>query len=126
MAKKKEVEEKKIELFRGKWLLPKDFPEDKLDLLNERYEVIEKWEAKRRKQGPPFNEQFCADVYAIADMMTKDDSFKGKFNPEELYQEICDTMNETRKGKKEYSLFDEVKVVGMVKDKHRKKTATKK
>lgn len=126
MAKKKEVEEKKIELFRGKWLLPKDFPEDKLDLLNERYEVIEKWEAKRRKQGPPFNEQFCADVYAIADMMTKDDSFKGKFNPEELYQEICDTMNEIRKGKKEYSLFDEVKVVGMVKDKHRKKTATKK
>ena len=126
MAKKKEVEEKKIELFRGKWLLPKDFPEDKLDLLNERYEVIEKWEAKRRKQGPPFNEQFCADVYPIADMMTKDDSFKGKFNPEELYQEICDTMNEIRKGKKEYSLFDEVKVVGMVKDKHRKKTATKK
>ena len=126
MAKKKVVEEKKIEFFRGKWLLPKDFPEDKLNLLNERYEVIEKWEAKRRKQGPPFNEQFCADVYAIADMMTKDDSFKGKFNPEELYQEICDTMNEIRKGKKEYSLFDEVKVVGLVKDKHRKKTATKK
>ena len=126
MAKKKVVEEKKIEFFRGKWLLPKDFPEDKLDLLNERYEVIEKWEAKRRKQGPPFNEQFCADVYAIADMMTNDDSFKGKFNPEELYQEMCDTMNEVRKGKKDYSLFDEVKVVGLVKDKHRKKTATKK
>lgn len=125
MAKKKEVEEKKIELFRGKWLLPKDFPEDKLDLLNERYEVIEKWEAKRRKQGYPFNEQFCADVYAIADMMTKDDSFKGKFNPEELYQEMCDTMNEIRKGKKEYSLFDEVKVVGLVKDKHRKVTKKK-
>lgn len=126
MAKKKVVEENKIEFFRGKWLLPKDFPEDKLDLLNERYEVIEKWEAKRRKQGPPFNEQFCADVYAIADMMTNDDSFKGKFNPEELYQEMCDTMNEVRKGKKDYSLFDEVKVVGLVKDKHRKKTATKK
>lgn len=125
MAKKKVVEEKKIEFFRGKWLLPKDFLEDKLDLLNERYEVIEKWEAKRRKQGPPFNEQFCADVYAIADMMTKDDSFNGKFNPEELYQEMCDTMNEIRKGKKEYSLFDEVKVVGLVKDKHRKVTKKK-
>ena len=71
MAKKKAVEGKKIEFFRGKWLLPKDFPEDKLDLLNERYEIAEKWEAERRKQGPPFNEQFCADVYAIADMMNE-------------------------------------------------------
>lgn len=120
MAKKKVVEEKKIEFFRGKWLLPKDFPEDKLDLLNERYELAEKWEAERRKQGPPFNEQFCADVYVIADMLTKDDSLKGEFNPEELYQDMCDTMNEVRKGKKDYSLFDEVKVVGMVTDKHRK------
>lgn len=126
MAKKKVLEEKKIEFFRGRWTLPKDFPEDKLDLLNERYELAEKWEAGRRKQGPPFNEQFCADVYAIADMMTMDDSFKGKFNPEELYQEMCDTMNEMRKGKKDYSLYDEVKVVGKVMDNHRKKTATKK
>ena len=126
MAKKKVVEEKKVEFFRGRWMLPKDFPEDKLDLLNERYELVEKWEAKRRKQGYPFNEQFCADVYYIADSMTKDDSFKGKFNPEELYQEMCDTMNEMRKGKKDYSLYDEVKMVSKVMDNHRKKTATKK
>lgn len=126
MAKKKIDEENKIEFFRGRWTLPNDFPEDKLDLLNERYELAEKWEAERRKQGPPFNEQFCADVYAIADMMTKDDSFKGKFNPEELYQEMCDTMKEMRNGKKDYSLYDEVKMVSKVMDNHRKKTATKK
>lgn len=121
MAKKKVVEETKVEFFRGRWMLPKDFPEDKLDLLNERYELVEKWEAKRRKQGYPFNEQFCADVYYIADSMTKDDSFKGKFNPEELYQEMCDTMNEMRKGKKDYSLYDEVKMVSKVMDNHKKK-----
>lgn len=121
MAKKKVVEETKAEFFRGRWMLPKDFPEDKLDLLNERYELVEKWEAKRRKQGPPFNEQFCADVYYMADNMTKDDSFKGKFNPEELYQEMCNTMNEMRKGKKDYSLYDEVKMLGKVMDNHRKK-----
>ena len=125
MAKKKAVEEKKDEFFRGRWMLPKDFPEDKIDLLNERFELAEKWEAKRRKQGPPFNEQFCADVYYIADSMTKDDSFKGKFNPEELYQEMCDTMNEMRKGKKDYSLYDEVKMVSKVMDNHRKITKNK-
>ncbi len=126
MAKKKVEEEKKIEYFREKWMIPKDFPEDKLDLLNERYELAEKWEAERRKQGPPFNEQFNADVYAIALMMTRDDSFKGKFNPEELYQEMCDTMNEMKKGKKYYSLYEETKMVSKVMDKHRKKTSTKK
>lgn len=125
MAKKKVEEKPKPVLFRGRWSLPKDFPEEKLDQLNERYEVIEKWEDKRRKQGYPFNEQFCADVYAIADTMTADDSFKGKFDPETLYQEMCDTMTELRKGKKDYTLYDEVKVVGKVKDKHRKKTPTK-
>lgn len=125
MAKKK-VEEKKVEMFRGRWSLPKDFPEDKLDLLNERYEIAEKWEAGRRKQGPPFNEQFCADVYAIADMMTKDDSFKGKFDPEALYQEMCETMKEMRKGKKDYTLYDEVKMVGKVMENHRKKVSPKK
>lgn len=125
MAKKKAVEEKKVEFFRGRWTLPKDFPEDKLDLLNERYELVEKWEAKRRKQGYPFNEQFCADVYYIADSMTKDDSFKGKFNPEELYQEMCDTMTEMRKGKKDYSLYDEMKMVSKVMDNHRKTTKNK-
>jgi hypothetical protein len=125
MAKKKVEEEKKIEYFREKWTLPKDFPEDKLDLLNERFELTEKWEAERRKQGPPFNEQFNADVYAIAVMMTKDDSFKGKFNPEELYQEMCDTMDEMKKGKKYYSLYEETKMVSKVMDKHRKKTLSK-
>ena len=125
MAKKK-VEEKKVEMFRGRWSLPKDFPEDKLDLLNERYEIAEKWEAGRRKQGPPFNEQFCADVYAIADMMTKDDSFKGKFDPEALYQEMCETMKEMRKGKKDYTLYDEVKMVGKVMENHRKTVSPKK
>ena len=126
MAKKKKTESEKIELWRGRWILPKDFPEERLDLLNERYDIIEKWEADRRKQGPPFNEQFCADVYAIADTMTKDDSFKGKFKPEELYQEMCDTMKAMKKGKKEYSLYDEVKMVGKVMDNHRKKTINKK
>ena len=125
MAKQKKPETTKLDFFRGKWILSNDFPEDKLDLLNERFELIEKWADKRRKQGYPFNEQFCADVYAIADMMTKDDSFKGKFNPEELYQEMCDTMNEMRKGKKDYSLYDEMKMLGKVMDNHRKKTSTK-
>ena len=120
MAKKKKEEKEKVELWRGRWVLDKDFPEERLDLLNERYEVLEKWEAKRRKQGPPFNEQFCAAVYAIADITAKDGSFKGKFNPEELYQEMCETMDEMKKGKKEYSLYDEVKVLGKVIDKHKK------
>jgi hypothetical protein len=126
MAKKTTKQEPKIELFRGIWTLPKDFPDDKLELLNERYETTEKWEAKRRKQGGAFNEQFCADIYTIASLMTKDDSFKGKFNPEELYTEMCETMTEMRKGKKEYSLNDEVKMLSKVMDKHKKKTATKK
>ena len=125
MAKKKKEEGEKIELWRGKWFLGRDYPQDKLELLGERYDMIEKWEEKRREQGPPFNEQFCADVYTIADMMTKDVSFKGKFNPEELYQEMCDTMNEMRKGKKGYSLYDEMKMLGKVMDNHRKKTSTK-
>lgn len=120
MPKKKIEEKPKIEYFRGRWTLSKDFPEDKLDLLNERYDIIDKWVEKRRKQGPPFNEQFCADVYAIADMMTKDDSFNGKFDPEALYQELCNTMKEMRKGKKDYSLYDEVKMVTKVMDNHRK------
>jgi len=122
MAKKKTEEEKKpTERWRGRWSWPKDFPEEHFDLLNKRYDVIEKWEADRRKQGPPFNEQFCADVYYIADSMTKDDSFKGKFNPEELYQEMCEVMNVIRKGKKDYSIYDEVKMLGKVMDNHRKK-----
>ena len=125
MAGKKKIEIKKPELWRGKWTLDKDFPEERLELLGERYDIIEKWEEKRRKQGPPFNEGYCADVYAIASMMTKDNSFKGKFNPEELYQEMCDTMNEMRKGKKSYSLYDEMKMLGKVMDNHRKKTSTK-
>ena len=124
MAKKVTKEPVKIELFRGIWTLPKVFPEDKLELLNERYETVEKWEAKRRKQGGAFNEQFCVDVYTIASLMTKDDSFKGKFNPEELYTDMCETMTAMKKGK-EYSLYDEAKVLEKVMDKHRKKTATK-
>lgn len=122
MAKKKTEEKPKIEYFRGRWILTKDFPEDKLDLLNERFEIIEKWEEKRRKQGPPFNEQFCVDVYWITESTTKDDSFKGKLNPEQLYTELCDEMNKLRKGKKDYSLFDESKVVVTVRDNHKKKT----
>lgn len=120
MAKKKIEEKSKIEYFRGRWTLSKDFPEDKLDLLNERYDIIDKWVEKRRKQGPPFNEQFCADVYAIADMMTKDDSFKGKFDPEALYCEMGETMKEMKKGKEEYSIYDEAKMLGKVMDNHRK------
>ena len=125
MAKKTKPVEKKNELFRGKWTLAEDFPEDKLDLLNERYDTIEKWEEKRREQGPPFNEQFCADVYAIASIMTKDDSFKGKFNPDALYEEMCETMKTLRKGKESYSLFDEVKMFHQVMDNHRKTTKKK-
>lgn len=122
MAKKKTEEKPKIEKFREKWTLPKNFPEDKIDLLNERYDVLEKWEEKKRKQGPPFNEQFRADVYAIADITSADDSFNGKFDPDILYNEMCETMNELRKGKKDYSIYDEMKVLGRVMDKHRKKT----
>ena len=118
---KKKTEVKKIEFWRGRWTRPKNFPEEYFGLLNERFDSAEAWEVKRRKQGPPFNEQFCADVYAIAIMMTRDDSFDGKFDPEELYQEMRETMNTMRKGKKDYSLYDEVKVVGMVMDNHRKK-----
>ena len=128
MARQKKTDTPKVERekWRGRWPMPEGFSEEGLKLLDERYEITEKWEAGRRRQGPPFNEQFCADVYAIADMMTRDGSFKGKFNPEELYREMCDTMDEMRKGKKEYSLYDEVKMVEKVMDNHRKKTATKK
>lgn len=129
MAKKKkkteERELKVVEKWRGRWPLPENIPEEYMETLNERYDIIEKWEAGRRKQGPPFNEQFCVDVYAIADMTTRDNSFKGKFNPEELYQEMCETMDEMKKGKKEYSLYDEMKVLGKVMDKHRKTTKNK-
>ena len=122
MAKKKKEEEKKpTERWRGRWSWPKDFPEEHFDLLNERYDVIEKWEADRRKQGPPFNEQFCADVYYVADAMTMDNSFDGEFNPEKLYQEMYEVMNVMRKGKKDYSIYDEVKMLGKVMDNHRKK-----
>jgi hypothetical protein len=33
---------------------------------------------------------------------------------------MCETMDEMKKGKKEYSLYDEVKVLGKVIDKHKK------
>jgi len=123
MAKKKSEEKqiKPIERWRGRWNYPKDFPEEYFDLLNERYDAAEKWEEKRRKQGPPFNEQFCIDVYFIAETMTRDNSFMGKFKPDEIYEELCETMNTMKKGKKEYSIFDEIKVVGKVMDNHRKK-----
>ena len=119
--KTEERELKVVEKWRGRWPLPENIPEEYMETLNERYDIIEKWEAGRRKQGPPFKEQFCADVYYIADSMTKDDSFKGKFNPEELYQEMCDTMRDMKKGKKEYSIYDEVKMLGKVMDNHMKK-----
>ena len=126
--KKKTVERelRVVEKWRGRWPLPENIPEEYMQALNERYDIAERWEVERRKQGPPFNEQFCADVYAIIDMTTRDNSFKGKFNPEELYQEMCDTMKEMKKGKKEYSLYDEMKVLGKVMNNHRKKTAIKK
>ena len=121
MAKKK-TEEKKVEIWRKRWPhKPKNFPDEYFDLLNDRFDAAESWEVERRKLGPPFNEQFCADVYFIAERMTRDNSFKGKFDPEELYQEMCETMKTIQKGKKDYSLYDEVKVVGMVMDNHRKK-----
>ena len=126
MAKKIKTTEKPRELFRGKWMIAEDFPEANLDLLNKRFDAIEKWEAKRREQGPPFNEEFCANVYAIATIMTKDDSFKGKFDPDALYEEMCETMKAIRKGKKDYSFFDALKMFHQVMDNHKKKTATKK
>jgi hypothetical protein len=125
--KKQEVKEKTL---KDKWIekghLDRNYPEEFTDLVIERFEAVEKWEQKMRKQGPPFNEQFCADVYAIASIMSKDDSFKGKFNPGALYDEMCETMAEMKKGKKEYSLYDEVKMLSNVMDNHKKKTATKK
>ena len=118
MAKKEMEEEKKLT---ERWSYPKDFPEEYFDLLRERYDVIKRWEDNRRKQGPPFNEQFCADVYYIADTLTRDNSFDGEFNPEELYQEMYEVMNVMKKGKKDYSIYDEVKMISKVMDKHRKK-----
>lgn len=118
MPKKEMEEEKKLT---ERWSGPKDFPEEYFDLLRERYDVIKRWEDDRRKQGPPFNEQFCADVYYIADTLTRDNSFNGEFNPEELYQEMYEVMNVIRKGKKDYSIYDEVKMISKVMDKHRKK-----
>ena len=123
MAKQAKKENEKKELFRGYWSLDKGFPEENIETLNERFEVAEKWEAKKRKEGPPFNEQFCIDVYVITEMLTKDNSFKGKYNPGEIYDEMCETMKELRKGKKDYSLYDEAKVLGLVMEKHKKKTS---
>ena len=123
MAKQAKKENEKKELFRGYWSLNKDFPEENIATLNDRFEVAEKWEAKKRKEGPPFNEQFCVDVYVITEMLTKDNSFKGKYNPGEIYDEMCETMKELRKGKKDYSLYDEAKVLGIVMEKHKKKTS---
>ena len=105
--------------------LDNNFPEEYVDDLLKKYETIEKWATKRRKQGPPFNEQFCAGVYAIASITGRDNSFKGKFNPEELYCEMCETMKTLRKGKPDYSLFDEGKMLGQVINNHRKKTPNK-
>ena len=124
--KKQEVKEKTL---KDKWIekghLDRNYPEQFTDLVIERFEAVEKWEQKMRKQGPPFNEQFCADVYAIANIMSKNDSFKGKFNPGTLYDELREQMTELKKGK-DYSLYDEVKVLGKVMDNHKKKAATKK
>ena len=111
--------------WRKKNFLDKDYSEDKVEELVGLYEEIEKWETKARKKGEPFNEQFCADVYAIASIMTKEGSFKGKFKPDELYEEIKTTMCEYRKGKEWYSLYDEVNVLGKVMDKHKKKASPK-
>ena len=122
MAKKKKTEETKVEFWRGRWGLPKDFPEEYVDLLGKRYDVAEAWEADRRKQGPPFNEKFCADVYFMADTITRDpEIYDDTFDPEALYREMCETMNAMRKGKKDYSLYDEVKMVGKVMENHKKK-----
>ena len=115
-----------IKKWMDKKFLHKDYPEDKVEEVVGLYEEIEKWEMKARKKGGPFNEQFCADVYAIASIMTKEGSFKGKFKPEELYEEIKDTMKEYRKGKEGYSLYDESAVFCKVMDKHRKKVSPKK
>lgn len=123
MAKQTNKETEKPTRFREHWVLDKDFPEENIATLNERFEAAEKWEAKKRKEGPPFNEQFCIDVYVITEMLTKDNSFKGKYSPGEIYDEMCETMKELRKGKKDYSIYDEAKVLGIVMKKHKKKTS---
>lgn len=115
-----------IKKWTDKKFLHKDYPEDKVEEVVELYEEIEKWETKARRKGGPFNEQFCADVYAIASIMTKEGTFKGKFKPDELYEGMKTTMCEYRKGKEGYSLYDEVNVLGKVMDKHKKKTSPKK
>ena len=114
------------EKWRKKGHLDRNYPEEHIDEVIEKYEAIEKWEKKYRKDNDCINEQFYADLYAIASIMTREDSFKGKFKPEELYEEIKATLNTVRKGQPDYSLSDEVKVVGMVMDAHRKKTSPKK
>lgn len=114
-----------IKKWTDKRFIREGYPEDKVEELVSLYEEIEKWEAKARGNGP-FNEQFCSDIYAIASIMTKDGSFKGKFKPAELYEEIKMSMNGMRKGKEGYSLYDEAKVLGMVMEAHRKKVSPKK
>ena len=119
-----------MEDLKKKWTdrghLTKDFPEENLETVLDRFETIEKWEKKRRKTGGAFNEQFCADVYAVASITARDNSFKGKFNPDELYEEMKTTMKTMRKGKTDYSLYDEAKMLTQVMDNHKKKTPTKK
>ena len=118
---KKNTEKRSVEYFHDIWIIPNDFPEENIGLLDERFKLIEDWEKKRRKQGPPFNEQFCSDVYGIAMNMTKDDSFSGKFDPEALYKEMGETIKDIRKGKTDYSLYDESKMFCQVMENHRKK-----
>ena len=106
--------------WKDKRLLGEDYPEENLDILLERYEDIEKWGEKEQKKGGAFNWQFYADLYALASIMGKDNSFKGKFKPGELYEEMQQTMDILKKGKKEYSLQDESKMFQKVMDNHRK------
>ena len=112
--------------WKNKGFLKENYPDEYVDTLIERYEEIEKWETKARKKAGPFNEQFCADVYAIASIMTKDGSFKGKFKPEELYEELNVTKEKIKGKRTSFSIFDETKVLWAVMDAHKKKTTMKK
>ena len=106
--------------WKDKGFLKGDYPEENLDMLLERYEDIEKWGEKEQEKGREFNWQFYADLYALASMMSRDNSFKGKFKLGELYEEMCQTMNTMKKGKKEYSMNDESKMFQKVMDNHSK------
>ena len=102
-----------------------NFDDETLSTVLNYFEEIEKWEEKARKiaqkSNGPFNERYCADLYAIASMGAREGSFNGKFKPAELYEEIGTTLKELHPRKKDYTIFDESEAISEIIKKHSKK-----